>query len=197
MEVAAALRSTRPSCLLNRRTTIATRRCNTHNQRRHPLLCCKDCISTAPHPLTILLALLATATLLYTLAPHIPLLSSLTTQPPAPPIIARHAELADSTTAHPSASLSKRVHLAASLLPNLQQFAVATFQPHSTTERHVHPSLSEVFHVLAGEVRFCFDGGREEVVGVGDTVAVPPGTWHTVVNDGDVELRMVYASVLV
>ena len=57
--------------------------------------------------------------------------------------------------------------------------------------------MSEVFHVLSGSGRFVFDGGVEAVVGVEDTVAVPPGAWHTVVNDGEEVLRMVYASVLV
>ena len=147
--------------------------------------------------LTALLALLATAALLYTLAPYVPLLSSLSSPPPLGPIVARHSLLADAATAHPSSALSKRVHLSQSLLPNLQQFAVATFAPHSSTERHVHPTLSEIFHVKEGRARFVFDGGREEAVGVDDTVAIPPGTWHTVVNDGDGELRMVYASVLV
>lgn len=147
--------------------------------------------------LTTVLALLATAILLYILAPHLPFLSSLTTQPLIPPIIVRHSLLSDAATAHPSASLSKRVHLSHSLLPNIQQFAVATFAPHSTTERHVHPTLTELFHVKAGRAKFVFDGEREEEVGVDDTVAIPAGTWHTVVNEGEVELQMVYASVLV
>ena len=145
----------------------------------------------------ILLTLLATTTLLYILAPHLPFLSPLTTPSPIPPIVVHHAALSDAATSHPSTSLSKRVHLPPSLLPNLQQFAVATFAPHSSTERHIHPSLSEVFHVKAGRAKFVFDGGREEVVGMDDTVAVPAGTWHTVVNEGEVELQMVYASVLV
>ena len=145
---------------------------------------------------SILLTLLATAILLYIFAPHLPLLSSLTPLS-LPPLVVRHSQLSDAATSHPSASLSKRVHLPPSQLPNVQQFAVATFAPHSSTERHVHPSLSEIFHVKHGQAKFVFDGERDEVVGVDDTVAIPPGTWHMVVNDGDVELQMVYVSVLV
>ena len=145
-------------------------------------------------PLTFVLALVTAFVLFYALTPY---LSFARAPSSLQPLVARHSQLSDAATAHPSAALSKRVHLSAQLLPNLQQFAVATFAPHSSTERHVHPTLSEVFHVKQGKARFVFDAGREEAVGVDDTVAIPPGAWHTVVNEGDVELRMVYASILV
>lgn len=72
--------------------------------------------------------------------------------------------------------------------------------------------MTEIFHVKEGKARFVFGtppttdsagvavggGGENNVnVGVDDTVAIPAGTAHTVVNDQDVPLKMVYASVLV
>ncbi|HEU4737222.1 MAG TPA: cupin domain-containing protein [Solirubrobacterales bacterium] len=50
--------------------------------------------------------------------------------------------------------------------------------------KHVHAYITERFEVLAGSVRFHIDG-REEVVGAGQKVEVPPGVVHDWWNIGD------------
>ena len=124
---------------------------------------------------------------------------SSTTTPPSPssPHVAHHSSLTPTPTSHSNPGLSKTVHLPPSTVPNLQQWAVARFAPDSRTERHVHPTLSEVFHVKEGRGRFEFDGGRVEEVEVDDTIAVPAGAYHVVSNEGPEPLVMVYASILV
>ena len=118
------------------------------------------------------------------------------TPPLTSPVLVQHSALSDSPTSHSAPGLSKRVHLPASTVPHLQQWAVARFEPGSRTERHVHPTLTEVFHVKEGRGRFEFDEGAVRTVGEDDTIAVPAGAYHTVVNDGSDVLVMVYASIL-
>lgn len=52
--------------------------------------------------------------------------------------------------------------------------------------KHVHVYITERFEVLSGTVRFHLDG-REEVVGPGQKVEVPPGVEHDWWNSGDEE----------
>ena len=153
--------------------------------------------------LSLVLLLLTTV---YLIAPSTsPSTLPLTTQPsssstpssPTPPIVAHHSTLPSTPTSHTNPGLSKTVHLPPSLVPNLQQFAVARFAAGSRTERHVHPTLTEVFHVKEGRGRFEFDDGTVEEVGVDDTIAVPAGAYHVVSNQGTDTLVMVYASILV
>jgi quercetin dioxygenase-like cupin family protein len=55
--------------------------------------------------------------------------------------------------------------------------------------RHVHSYITERFEVLAGTVRFHFDG-REEMAGPGEHVEVPPGVVHDWWNVGDDEAHV-------
>jgi quercetin dioxygenase-like cupin family protein len=49
---------------------------------------------------------------------------------------------------------------------------------------HVHPAQQESFEVLAGTMRFR-KGPRLVTAGPGETVVVPPGTFHKFANAGD------------
>lgn len=53
---------------------------------------------------------------------------------------------------------------------------------------HIHPGQEERFTVLSGAMGVKV-AGRERVLGVGETVAVPPGTPHAFWNAGEEELR--------
>jgi quercetin dioxygenase-like cupin family protein len=87
------------------------------------------------------------------------------------------------------------VHLRSGQVSHVAQLAVATFAPGSRTERHSHPTMTEIFHVKAGRGSFLLDNGAVEELDVGDTVAVLPGAYHVVANDGTDSLVMLYVSI--
>lgn len=49
---------------------------------------------------------------------------------------------------------------------------------------HVHPRQESCAHVIAGTLRFVVDG-EETRLGPGETITIPAGTPHNLVNDGD------------
>jgi mannose-6-phosphate isomerase-like protein (cupin superfamily) len=55
---------------------------------------------------------------------------------------------------------------------------------------HLHPTLRERFHVLAGEVGFLL-GEEERVLGAGDVAEVPPGTVHDWWQVGEKEAQVI------
>ena len=61
--------------------------------------------------------------------------------------------------------------------------------PGGDVPRHVHPHQEERFEVLAGSMTFEVGGRRRRLV-AGDRHAVPPGTPHAFVNDGDEEAHL-------
>ena len=55
---------------------------------------------------------------------------------------------------------------------------------------HFHPTITERFHVLAGQVGFLIDG-REQTLGAGESARIPIGTRHDWWQVGDEEARVV------
>ena len=64
-----------------------------------------------------------------------------------------------------------------------QSFAEARIPPGENTLLHRHHHSEELYHVTAGSGRMVL-GDEEFVIATGDTVAIPPGTPHRVINDG-------------
>ncbi len=54
---------------------------------------------------------------------------------------------------------------------------------------HVHEAFAEHLEVKAGRITFVLDG-EERVVGAGEQVTVPPGTWHQWSNPSEDEVQM-------
>ena len=64
-----------------------------------------------------------------------------------------------------------------------QSLAEATVPAGGSTTEHYHRSSEEIYHFLSGAGRMRL-GGEEADVGAGDTVLIPAGTPHRLVNPG-------------
>jgi len=70
-----------------------------------------------------------------------------------------------------------------------QSLAEATLEPGQATERHHHRLSEEIYLVTKGSGELELDGEQRHVR-PGDAVLIPPGTWHTLSNDGTSELTI-------
>jgi mannose-6-phosphate isomerase-like protein (cupin superfamily) len=70
-----------------------------------------------------------------------------------------------------------------------QSLAEAIVAPHRQTRRHKHLESEEIYHIVAGCGKMGMADEEFEVV-KGDTVLIPPGVAHYLVNDGVSELRV-------
>jgi mannose-6-phosphate isomerase-like protein (cupin superfamily) len=68
-----------------------------------------------------------------------------------------------------------------------QSLAEARIAPGATTRLHRHRASEEIYHVTAGHGQMTLGGQRLDI-GPGDTIAIPPGTPHDLVNTGGTEL---------
>jgi mannose-6-phosphate isomerase-like protein (cupin superfamily) len=75
-----------------------------------------------------------------------------------------------------------------------QSLAEATLEPDQATARHYHRATEEIYFVLKGSGEMEVDGSTERVR-PGDAVLIPAGAWHTLVNDGTSELRILCCCV--
>ena len=75
-----------------------------------------------------------------------------------------------------------------------QSLAEATLEPDQATERHYHRASEEIYFVVKGAGDMEVDG-RTERVRPGDAILIPAGAWHTLVNDGTSELRILCCCV--
>jgi mannose-6-phosphate isomerase-like protein (cupin superfamily) len=71
----------------------------------------------------------------------------------------------------------------------LQSLAEALLEPGQATERHYHRASEEIYLVTKGSGELELDGEKRRVRR-GDAVLIPPGTWHTLENEGTSELTI-------
>ena len=60
-----------------------------------------------------------------------------------------------------------------------QSLAEARVAAGGRTERHYHKVMEEFYFILEGAGEIELDGKRR-MVGPGDAILIPPGTWHTI-----------------
>lgn len=56
--------------------------------------------------------------------------------------------------------------------------------PGLANPRHYHPNCHEVLTVLEGTIAHTLDGRQDVPMEPGDTVVIPPHTWHRACNTG-------------
>ncbi len=60
-------------------------------------------------------------------------------------------------------------------------------KPGQGNPRHYHPNCTEILVVIQGRIEHTGPGGEKVQMNEGDTVTVPPNTWHHATNIGEVE----------
>jgi mannose-6-phosphate isomerase-like protein (cupin superfamily) len=74
----------------------------------------------------------------------------------------------------------------------LQSLAEARVMPGETTQAHFHRRTEELYHFTAGSGRMHLGDAVFEVA-AGDTVCIPPGVAHHLVNTGMEPMRLLCA----
>ena len=62
------------------------------------------------------------------------------------------------------------------------QLVVMCLQPNEEIGNEVHPKVDQFFRIEEGNAKFVFNDKEEHLVGDGDAVVVPAGTYHNVIN---------------
>ena len=60
-------------------------------------------------------------------------------------------------------------------------------KPGQSNPRHYHPNCTEILVVIQGRIEHTGANGGKVKLGPGDTVTIPPNTWHQATNIGDTE----------
>ena len=100
------------------------------------------------------------------------------------------AEIPEINVNH-NAAIKKRVLIAKGTIPNLFTFASATFKPGDKVETHMHESAFEIFHVQKGNVDFVVNDEKLSLT-VGDCITMEPGDFHSVENNSNEEVVLLY-----
>ena len=72
------------------------------------------------------------------------------------------------------------------------QLVVMCLQANEEIGNEVHDHVDQFFRIEEGHARFVFNGSEEHLVGEGDAVVVPAGTWHNVINTSPKEPLKLY-----
>ena len=72
------------------------------------------------------------------------------------------------------------------------QLVVMCLQKGEEIGNEVHPIVDQFFRIEEGEAKFIFNGSEEHVVGAGDAVIVPAGTYHNVINTSKTKQLKLY-----
>lgn len=71
-------------------------------------------------------------------------------------------------------------------------FGVATFPANQHAPAHVHDRQEEIIYIICGEGEVYFDGVPEHVE-PGSCIYIPPGIEHSINNQSDIGMKLVYA----
>ena len=72
------------------------------------------------------------------------------------------------------------------------QLVVMCLQPNEEIGRELHPNIDQFFRIEEGNAKFVFNDKEENLVGDGDAVVVPAGTYHNVINTSSTKPLRLY-----
>ncbi len=72
------------------------------------------------------------------------------------------------------------------------QLVLMCLPPKEEIGNEVHEQVDQFFRIEQGQARFVFGGTEERLVGAGDAVVVPAGTYHNVINASPTEALKLY-----
>jgi mannose-6-phosphate isomerase-like protein (cupin superfamily) len=72
------------------------------------------------------------------------------------------------------------------------QLVVMCLQGGEEIGNEVHPKVDQFFRIEEGDAKFVFNGKEEHMVGDGDAVVVPAGTYHNVINTSSTKPLKLY-----
>lgn len=72
------------------------------------------------------------------------------------------------------------------------QLVVMSLQPGEEIGNEVHDHVDQFFRIEQGKAKFVFNETEEHLVGAGDAVVVPAGTYHNVLNTSPTEALKLY-----
>jgi mannose-6-phosphate isomerase-like protein (cupin superfamily) len=72
------------------------------------------------------------------------------------------------------------------------QLVVMCLQPNEEIGNEVHPDVDQFFRIEEGNAKFVFNDNEEHLVGDGDAVVVPAGTYHNVINTSSTKPLKLY-----
>jgi mannose-6-phosphate isomerase-like protein (cupin superfamily) len=77
---------------------------------------------------------------------------------------------------------------------NVQRLSLAEviIAPGGQAREHYHHQMEEVYYLLQGQAQLTVDD-ETSTVGPGDTIPIPPGARHKIVNVGDTDVVMMVA----
>lgn len=72
------------------------------------------------------------------------------------------------------------------------QLVAMCLKPGEEIGNEVHPNVDQFFRIEDGDAQFIFDGKEKHLVGSGDAVVVPAGTYHNVINTSSTKPMKLY-----
>jgi mannose-6-phosphate isomerase-like protein (cupin superfamily) len=72
------------------------------------------------------------------------------------------------------------------------QLVVMCLQGEEEIGNEVHSNVDQFFRIEEGNAKFVFNGKEEHIVGDGDAVVVPAGTYHNVINTSSTKPLKLY-----
>lgn len=73
-----------------------------------------------------------------------------------------------------------------------QQLVVMSLKPREEIGNEVHKKVDQFFRLEGGEAKFVFNGKEKHIAKNGDSVLVPAGTYHNVINNSKTRKLKLY-----
>jgi mannose-6-phosphate isomerase-like protein (cupin superfamily) len=73
------------------------------------------------------------------------------------------------------------------------QLVLMSLKPKEEIGNEVHKKVDQFFRIEQGEATFVLNNGKDEhIIGNGDAIIVPAGTWHNVINNSKTKKLKLY-----